>query len=198
MVMQEDSVDIILTQKSSVHLEYNYDNSLIYQILSESDENGDYAGISIGKEPIDYSHLIAEEGGEDTMSIRGYQFRLGYDLITVYYILSERQSCMSFYSGFAKKTVLDTFEYISSTYDRYRLLNYLLAHQVIIGFQSKTIKETYEWYDSLYTLDEFNQMVDVAIDILSQALRRYLHNLDDTSDRYPNSQFVLRQGREAI
>ena len=55
---------------------------------------------------------------------------LGYDLVTTYYILKNRLSCKD---NFAKKAVIDTFDYIVLNTSIEKLLLYLIGNAKIMG-----------------------------------------------------------------
>ena len=195
-------VGIFLNVASSEHFSYSYGSSYLYGRYYEYDN---YVGITyqlkdeVGDNIINYNMDV--RGDDDSIRLNKNAVTIGYDLITTYYVMKERESCMNINSGFAKRVVLDTLNDWKEVYDinkaiflndrkrNYEELNewlydfytFLRCNAMIIGFsiKSSTTMDT-NFHDEDYLIRFENRVMEL-IEQYYTFIRKHLRNLDDTA-----------------
>lgn len=163
---------------------YSYLDCGIYEYLSHNSDFNEKSitmDIDVSETPFSevwnvddddkfYNH---EDGNERTLPDNA--FSAGYDLVTSYYIFKNRLSCNK--NTFAKKTVIDTLEYVYSQTDPLKLLFYLMCNASIMGINVPMFSVYYNRDDEDY--DDNRQLIDETIDQLYPRIMKYLDILDD-------------------
>ena len=120
-----------------------------------------------------------------------------YDLVTTYHILKTRLSCSTYDSKFAKKAVIDTFDYMYTYLDDVdEILVYLRAHASIMSIipdKSYPMKYLLKNDDDDDTIENVYNLINSETKFLYQKIRKYLMILDDEL-YYENSsvKYIMR------
>lgn len=97
-----------------------------------------------------------------------------YDLMTMYYIFKERQSCMNFDSNYAKRRVIEIFEENEVILSHEGQLVSFRANAMIMGIQTKGFKPFYSGeYDPIGASDD----IIMEVEFLKNEIRKRLEAL---------------------
>jgi len=134
-----------------------------------------------------YNNTIIDTLPEDTFSV-------AYDLVTSYYVLKNRTAfalkhqlaCSQDF--FAKKTVIDTLDYLYENTPLEKLLLYLWCNARIMGLNILNTPDSFDIPD-----DE--EKAKIYVDQWYIQIRKYLHILDDSI--YQNDQkYILEDAKK--
>lgn len=158
-----------------------WDDDIKHQIYKNTN-------IFINYHPTEKYHgdiLVGHENQANTrlllssMSIHNRENPFEYDLITTYYCLSERVSCVNINSNYAKNKVLKMFGDAIRSCDYEDLLVYLRGNAQIMGIYVKGFDEIYEsTYKNGFIIDEsINEKIAEEVELLEKLILKRLESL---------------------
>lgn len=104
---------------------------------------------------------------------------VGYDLVTTYYVLKARASCATYFSGFAKKAIIDTLDSLYNSEATHELLVFLRANAAVMGVIKGKYFPTMYHVQSKDDLDNLSSFIAEEISHLYTKIRRSLMVIDD-------------------
>jgi hypothetical protein len=165
---------------------------------------------------INYAQKVDTD--DDSIRIVSSTKPVGYDLITTYYIMKERESCMSINAGFAKRVVLDTLEDWKVVYDinkgefiknkdedrvrdnnelnewLYDFYAFLRCNSIIMGFSIRNSSHMSVDVDrdSAEYLIRFENTIMDLIEEYYAFIWNYLNSLDNTNFSNVDFKYILQ------
>lgn len=174
--------------------EYSYIDCEIFEYVKIfQDDFNDRIGKTLSEETQFWDDWISSDADEDNqVPLPEGTSNVGYDLVTTYYVLKNRMSCDD--QGFAKKTVIDSLDYIYQNAKDETLFLYLLCNGFMMGIH---ILSKYTYFISKLNYEEDMKEIRLSIKVLYSKIRRYLENLDDEKYKeYPK--YILEDSKKYV
>ena len=175
---------IVIRPLTKEDYSYSFYNSSVFEyVVTDEDKTIGFGAFEESPFEWKYDHkdLYA------TQTLPDNTMFLCYDLVTTYYILKNRLSCRD---NFAKKAVIDTFDYIVNNAPIEKLFLYLLCNAKIMGIT--LLDSSIEWSVE-DDLDKIKQHVQTLIPII----KKYLTILDDTI-YVDQPKYILEEGKAYV
>jgi hypothetical protein len=158
-----------------------WDSDVVYQILVDTNifinyhpNKNHYGDIIIGVENQSETRALLS-----SMTKHNRENPFEYDLMTTYYCLSERLSCVGVNSNYAKNKILEMFDETTRICDYEDLLIYLRGNAQIMGIYVKGFNKTYiNTYKNGFVLDEMIiEKIRTEVELLEKLILKRLESL---------------------
>lgn len=195
--MYHDECDRKITLKEVKHYKKNYKPLLLGEFYFDKTNKWKYIAyiyhIDRIIEPFILVHPIEEQAGEivvgkvdidyvrhyyNTMSEQNRLKPIGYDLLTMYHIYSDRISCMNINPNYAKEKVLNYFDDQLAALSSEDLLIFLRVNARIMGIYTKGYDDFYQTQYHIFIRDnDVDNKIQEEVSLLEKLVLKKLNNL---------------------